>query len=71
MSLYSYYRDELTNDNIPANNDFNNISVVNSNTFKYKNKIIGNTYNAAAGVAGYDANKNGTQTIELAIPLKY
>ena len=41
------------------------------NTFKYKNKIIGNTYNAAAGVAGYDANKNGTQTIELAIPLKY
>ena len=71
MSLYSYYRDELTNDNIPANNDFNNIRVVNSNTFKYKNKIIGNTYNAAAGVAGYDANKNGTQTIELAIPLKY
>ena len=62
--LYNYYRDELTNDNIPANNVLNNIRVVvNSNTFKYKNKIIGNTYNVAAGAAGYDANKNGTQTI--------
>ena len=70
-SLYNYYRDELTNDNIPANNVFNDIRVVNSNTFKYKNKIIGNTYNVAAGAAGYDANKNGTQTIELAIALKY
>ena len=70
-SLYNYYRDELTNDNIPAHNVFNNVRVVNSNTFKYKNKIIGNTYNVDAGAAGYDANKNGTQTIELAIPLKY
>ena len=66
--LYNYYRDELTNDNIPANNVFNNIRVVDLNTFKYKNKIIGNV---AAGAAGYDANKNGTQTIELVIPLKY
>ena len=70
-SLYNYYRDELTNDNIPANNVFNNVRVVNSNTFKYKNKIIGNTYNVDSGAAGYDANENGTQTIELAIPLKY
>ena len=70
-SLYNYYRDELTNDNIPANNVFNNIRVVDSNTFKYKNKIIDNTYNVAAGAAGYDANKNETQPIELAIPLKY
>ena len=70
-SLYNYYRDELTNDNIPANNVFNNIRVVNSNTFKCKHKIISNTYNVAADVPGYDANKNGTQTIELAIPLKY
>ena len=68
-SSYNCYRDELTNDNIPAGNVFNNVRVVNSNTFKYKNKIIGNTCNA--GAAGYDANKNGTQTIELAIPLKY
>ena len=70
-SLYSYYRDELTNDNIPADNVFDNIRVVNSNTFKYKNKIIGNTYNVAAGATGYDANKNATQTIELVILLKY
>ena len=67
-SLYNY---NIDNDNIPANNVFNNNTVVNSNTFKYKNKIIGNMYNVAAGAAGYDANKNGTQTIELAIPLKY
>ena len=70
-SLHNYYRDELTNDNIPADNVFNNIRLVNSSTFKYKNKIICNTYNVAAGAAGYDANKNGTQTIELAIPVKY
>ena len=56
-SLYNYYRDELTNDN---NDNFANINVVNSNAFKYKNKIIGNTYNVDAGAAGYDANKNGT-----------
>ena len=67
-SLYNYYRDELTNDN---NNNFANRNVVNSNTFKYKNKTIGNAYNVDAGADGYDANKNGTQTIELVIPLKY
>ena len=67
-SLYNYYRDELTNDN---NNNFVNMNVVNSNTFKYKNKIIGNTYIVDAGADGYDVNKNGTQTIKLAIPLKY
>ena len=70
-SLYNCYRDELTNDNIPAGNTFDNIRVVNSNTFKYKNKIIGNTYNVDAADAGYDANKNGTQEVEIAIPLKY
>ena len=67
-SSYNYYRDELTNDN---NNNFANRNVVNSETFKYKNKIIGNTYNINAGVDGYNANKEGIQEIELAIPLKY
>ena len=67
-SLYNYYRDELTNDN---NNNFANRNVVNSNAFKYKSKIIGNNYNTAANAGGYDANKEGTQEIELAIPLKY
>ena len=70
-SFYNYYKDELTNDNIPAGNTFDNIRVVNSNTFKYKNKIIGNTYNVVAGAAGYDADKNGTQKVEIAILLKY
>ena len=67
-SLYNYYRDELTNDN---NDNFGNRNVVNSEAFKYKNKITGNTYNVDAGAQGYDVNKNGTQNIELAIPLKY
>ena len=67
-SLYNYYRDELTNEN---NNNFANRNAVNSNTFTYKNKIIGNTYNVDAAAAGYDANKNGTQEVEIATPLKY
>ena len=61
-SLYNYYRDELTND---GNNNFSIRNVVNSNAFKYKNKIIGNTYNIDAAAAGYDANKNGKQTTEF------
>ena len=64
-SLYNYCRDELSDD------ADDNIKVVNSNTFKYKNKIIANTYNVNAGAQGYDVNKNGTQEVELAIPLKY
>ena len=68
-SLYNYYRDKLSND--PDNVNFNNIKVVNSNAFKYKNKIISNTYNVAAGAAGYDVNKNGKQEVEIVIPLKY
>ena len=55
--LYNDYRDELSDD--ADDNNFSNIKVVNSNTFKYKNKIINNTNNA------------GIKDIELAIPLKY
>ena len=65
-SFYSYYSDELGGN---ANN--NNYNTVNSNTFRYKNKITSNTYNVAAGAEDYIINKNGTQNIELAIPLKY
>ena len=68
-SLYNYYRDELSDD--ADNNNFDNIKVVNSNAFKYKNKIIGNTYNILNTAANYVAAKEGTQEIELAIPLKY
>ena len=64
-SFYNYYRDELDG------NANNNDNTVNSNTFRYKNKITGNTYNEAAGAEGYIVNKNGTQKTELAIPLKY
>ena len=66
--LYNYYRDELSDD--ADDNNFDNIKIVNSNTFEYKNKIIGNTNNVNAGAQGYDVNKNGTQEVELAIPLK-
>ena len=65
-SLYNLYK--LTN---YGNNNFANRNVVNSEAFKYKNKITGNTYNVDAGADGYDVNKNGMQKIELAIPLKY
>ena len=67
-SLYNCYRDELTND---GDNNFANRNVANSNDLKYKNKIIGNTYNVDAAAAGYYVNKEATQAIELAIPLKY
>ena len=68
-SLYNHYRDELTNDG--NDNNFDNRNVLNSEAFKYKNKMIGNTYNVDAGAQGYDVNKNGTQKIELVIPVKY
>ena len=79
-SLYNYYRDELNDD---ANlNNFANNNVVSSNSFQYKNKIMGNTYNVdstivpAGGGArvvnpNYDANNSGKRKVELAIPLKY
>ena len=79
-SLHNYYRDELNDD---ANlNNFANNNAVSSNSFQYKNKIIGNAYNVdstivpAAGGArvvnpNYDANNSGKKNVELAIPLKY
>ena len=36
-SLYNYYRDELSD--YADDSNFDNIKVVNSNTFKYKNKM--------------------------------
>ena len=68
-SLYNYYRDELSDD--ADDNNFSNINVVYSEAFKYKNKIIGNTYNLNADDDGYDVNKHGMQEAELDIPLKY
>ena len=68
-SFYNYYRDELSNDPDNANHD--NIKVVNSNAFKYKNKITGDTYNVLNTADNYVAAKEGTQEIELSILLKY
>ena len=67
-SLYNYYRDELTDD---GNDNFANRNAVNSEAFKYENKITGNTYNVDSGAQGYDVNKKWYTKIELAIPLKY
>ena len=67
--LYNYYRDELSDD--ADDNNFDNIKVINSNTFRYKNKITANTYNVNAGTQGYDVNQNDTQEVELAMPFKY
>ena len=84
-SLCNYYRDELSND--ADNNNFRNIKVVNSNTFKYKNKIIGNTYDVDATIPNpdpatigvnprvanpiYVENENGKKEVKIAMPLKY
>ena len=68
-SFYNYYRDELSDDPDNANHD--KIKVVNSNAFKYKNKITGNTCNVLNTADDYVVVKEGTQEIELAIPLKY
>ena len=72
-SLYNYYRDELNDD---ANlNNFANNNVVSSNSFQYKNKIIGNTYNVDSTIvpaaAGARVANPLLKNVELAIPLKY
>ena len=59
-SLWNYYRDEPSN---PLSSD--------SESFKYKTSITGNTYNVGAGEAGYDANKVGKNETEVVIPLKH
>ena len=59
-SLWNYYRNESSN---PLSS--------NSQSFKYKTSITGNTYNLGAGDAGYDANKVGKNESEVVIPLKH
>ena len=43
----------------------------NSESFKYKTSITGNTYNAGDGEDDYDANKVGKNKTEVVIPLKH
>ena len=59
-SLWNYYRDEPSN---PLSS--------NSESFKYKTSITGNTYNVGAGEAGYDAEKVGKNETQIVVPLKH
>ena len=69
-SLWNYYRDEPTN---PLSYD--------SESFKYKTSITGNTYNVDEKITdddgnevhnpNYDANKVGKNETEIVIPLKH
>ena len=59
-SLWHHYRDEPSN---PL--------CSNSESFKYKTSITGNTYNLGVGDAGYDANKVGKNETEVVVPLKH
>ena len=68
-SLWNYYRDELTDET----NDDNglNKNVINSKSFTYQISITGSTYTVAAAAGDYDANKEGTKKVEIAVPLKH
>ena len=58
-SLWNYYGDESID---PLSSD--------SESFKYKTSITGNTCNVGAGEAGYYANKVDKNDAEVVIPLK-
>ena len=78
-SLQNFYRDGLTGDR--NNNNFPNKNVINSESFKYKTKVTGSTYNTDEKITiaegneidnpAYDANKSGKKEVEIAVPLKY
>ena len=59
-SLWNYYRDEPSN---PLSS--------NSESFKYKTSITGNTYNVGDGEAGYDVERVSKNKTEVVIPLKH
>ena len=67
-SYWNYYRDELTGETNGANSL--NKNVINSKFFKYKTSITGSTYNVDNNADGYDANKESTKEVEIAVPLK-
>ena len=58
--MWNYCRDESSNS--PSTN---------SEFFKYKASITGNTYNAGDGEDGYDANEVGKNETEIVVPLKH
>ena len=59
-SLWNYYRDEPSD---PLSS--------NSESFRYKTSITGNTYNTGDGEAGYDADKVRKNETEIVVPLKH
>ena len=61
-SLWNYYRDEPSN----------SLST-NSESFKYKTSITGNSYNVGDGDCeeDYDENKVGKNETEIVVPLKH
>ena len=59
-SLWNYYKDE------PRDPRFSN-----SESFKYKTSITGNTYNVGDGEEGYNENKVRKNETEVVIPLKH
>ena len=59
-SLWNYYKDQPSD---PLNTD--------SQSFKYKTSITGNTYNVDNDDDNYDANKVGKKETEIVIPLKH
>ena len=59
-SLWNYYRDEPS-DPLCSN----------SESFRYKNNITGNTQNIDDGKEFYGANKVGKNETEVVIPLTY
>ena len=68
-SLWNYYGDEFTDE--ANDNNGPNKNGINSKSFKYTKSITGSTYNVEATVEGYDTNKEGTEEVEIAVPLKY
>ena len=67
--MWSYYRDELTDDATEGNGP--NKNVINSKSFKYKTSITRSTYNMAATRGDYDANNEGTKKVKIPVPLKH
>ena len=55
VSLWNYYRDELSNDTNDNNNP--NKNVINSESFKYKTSITGITYNVDARITNAEGNQ--------------
>ena len=77
--MWNYNRDELSDDT-NSNNNLNK-NVINSESFKCKTSITGDTCNVDAKVTNaesnqinnpnYDADKSGKKKVEIVVPLKY